>query len=59
MTYKLAAWIDQFGNPGRVGCGRCITWCSVAIDLSEEVHTVRETEGLLEVSIRKDDYGNP
>jgi len=59
MTYKLAAWIDRFGNSGCAGCGRCVIRGSVAIDLTEEVHTVRETEGLLEVSMRKDDYGNP
>ena len=29
MTHKLAAWIDQFGSSGCVGCGRCITWCPV------------------------------
>jgi Ni,Fe-hydrogenase III large subunit len=23
MTHKLAAWIDRFGRPGCVGCGRC------------------------------------
>jgi sulfhydrogenase subunit beta (sulfur reductase) len=59
MTYMPATWIDQSGNSEDIGSGRCITWCSVAIDLSEEVHTVRETDGLLEISIRKDDYGNP
>jgi len=31
MTHKLATWIDQFGTSGCVGCGRCITWCPVAI----------------------------
>lgn len=37
MTHKLASWIDQFGTSGCVGCGRCITWCPVAIDITEEV----------------------
>ena len=37
LTHKLAAWIDQFGMSGCVGCGRCITWCPVGIDLTEEV----------------------
>ncbi len=37
MTHKLATWIDQFGTSGCVGCGRCITWCPVAIDITEEV----------------------
>ena len=33
---KLADWIDQFGTSGCVGCGRCIAWCPVVIDISEE-----------------------
>lgn len=36
LTHKLATWIDQFGTSGCVGCGRCITWCPVGIDLTEE-----------------------
>lgn len=43
MTHKLATWIDQFGTSGCVGCGRCITWCPVAIDITEEVRAIRET----------------
>jgi len=41
MTHKLATWIDQFGTSGCVGCGRCITWCPVGIDLTEEVRAIR------------------
>jgi len=44
ITHKLAAWIDQFGVSGCVGCGRCITWCPVGIDLTEEVQAIRETK---------------
>ncbi len=44
LTHKLATWIDQFGTSGCVGCGRCITWCPVAIDITEEVRAMRETE---------------
>jgi sulfhydrogenase subunit beta (sulfur reductase) len=44
MTHKLATWIDQFGTSGCVGCGRCITWCPVAIDLTEEVAAIRASE---------------
>lgn len=44
MTHKLATWFDQFGTSGCVGCGRCITWCPVAIDLTEEVRAIRATE---------------
>ncbi|RME62644.1 MAG: sulfite reductase subunit A, partial [Caldilineae bacterium] len=36
MTHKLATWVDQFGTFGCVGCGRCITWCPVGIDITEE-----------------------
>lgn len=41
LTHKLAGWIDQFGSSGCVGCGRCITWCPVGIDLTEEVAAIR------------------
>ena len=44
MTHKLATWIDQFGSSGCVGCGRCITWCPVAIDITEEVRAIRQSE---------------
>jgi len=44
MTHKLASWIDQFGTSGCVGCGRCITWCPVAIDITEEVRAFRQAE---------------
>jgi len=45
MTHKLASWIDQFGTSGCVGCGRCITWCPVGIDITEEVRAIRESDG--------------
>jgi formate hydrogenlyase subunit 6/NADH:ubiquinone oxidoreductase subunit I len=45
MTHKLATWIDQFQTSGCVGCGRCITWCPVGIDITEEVRAIRETDG--------------
>jgi ferredoxin len=44
LTHKLATWQDQFGCLGCVGCGRCLTWCPVAIDITEEVRALRETE---------------
>jgi L-lactate utilization protein LutB len=44
MTHKLATWIDQFGTSGCVGCGRCITWCPVAIDITEELRAIRTSE---------------
>jgi sulfhydrogenase subunit beta (sulfur reductase) len=59
MTHKLATWIDQFGTSGCVGCGRCITWCPVAIDITEEVRAIRETECRPEPSMDgDDDHGN-
>ncbi len=41
LTHKLATWQDQFGVSGCVGCGRCIAWCPVGIDLTEEVAAIR------------------
>ena len=44
LVHKLATWWDQFGTSGCVGCGRCITWCPVGIDLTEEVAAIRSAE---------------
>ncbi|MCF6159382.1 MAG: sulfite reductase subunit A [wastewater metagenome] len=44
MIHKIATWIDQFGTTGCVGCGRCITWCPVAIDITEEARAIRKSE---------------
>lgn len=41
MTHKLGTWWEQYGTSGCVGCGRCITWCPVGIDLTEEVAALR------------------
>ena len=40
LTHKFATWIDQFGTSGCVGCGRCITWCPVGIDVREELAAI-------------------
>jgi ferredoxin len=40
LTHKLATWVQQFGNSGCVGCGRCIAWCPVGIDLTEEANAI-------------------
>jgi sulfhydrogenase subunit beta (sulfur reductase) len=44
MTHKLAWWFDQFGVSGCVGCGRCITWCPVGIDITAEVVAIRSSQ---------------
>jgi ferredoxin len=44
LTHKLASWHDQFGESGCVGCGRCITWCPVGIDLTAEVAAFRTAD---------------
>ena len=41
LSHKFASWIDQFGKSGCVGCGRCITWCPVGIDVTEEIKAIR------------------
>ena len=41
LTHKFASWIDQFDVIGCVGCGRCITWCPVGIDVTEEIAAIR------------------
>jgi formate hydrogenlyase subunit 6/NADH:ubiquinone oxidoreductase subunit I len=40
LTHKFASWHDQFGTSGCVGCGRCITWCPVGIDVTAEVAAI-------------------
>ena len=44
MSHKLASWQDQFDTIGCVGCGRCITWCPVGIDITEEVKNIRKSK---------------
>lgn len=44
ITHKLSYWWEQFGTSGCVGCGRCITWCPVGIDITEEARSIRESE---------------
>jgi sulfhydrogenase subunit beta (sulfur reductase) len=41
LTHKFATWVEQFGTSGCVGCGRCITWCPVGIDVTEELAAIR------------------
>lgn len=44
LTHKLGSWQDQFGSIGCVGCGRCITWCPVGIDITKEAAVIRERD---------------
>ena len=45
LTHKFGTWFDQFGSSGCVGCGRCIAWCPVGIDVTEELTAIRASEG--------------
>jgi NAD(P)H-flavin reductase len=40
LTHKFATWQEQFGGLGCVGCGRCVTWCPVGIDVREELAAI-------------------
>jgi ferredoxin len=44
LTHKFGTWHDQFGTSGCVGCGRCISWCPVGIDVTEELTALRDGE---------------
>ena len=43
LRHKLCTWWDQFDLSGCTGCGRCITWCPVGIDLTQEVEAIRRS----------------
>lgn len=44
MRHKLGTWWEQFGTSGCIGCGRCITWCPVGIDLTVEAAAIRASD---------------
>lgn len=45
ISHKLSTWYDQFGSSGCVGCGRCIAWCPVGIDITAEAARLAELGG--------------
>jgi ferredoxin len=45
MTHKLSSWWDQFDTTGCVGCGRCVAWCPVGIDITEEASAIARSDG--------------
>ncbi len=48
LTHKFSTWVEQFGTFGCVGCGRCITWCPVGIDITAEVQAIRNNGAKIE-----------
>ncbi len=42
LTHKFSSWHEQYGRSGCVGCGRCISWCPVGIDVTESVAQIVE-----------------
>jgi sulfhydrogenase subunit beta (sulfur reductase) len=50
LTHKFSSWVEQYGTSGCVGCGRCITWCPVGIDVTEEIAAIRATDGAVRVT---------
>jgi len=53
MTHKLSTWHEQFDSSGCVGCGRCITWCPVGIDITQEVAALALRDGEQPVDDRR------
>jgi ferredoxin len=51
LTHKFGTWHDQFDSSGCVGCGRCIAWCPVGIDVTEELAAIRETDGAVTAGV--------
>ena len=50
LTHKVGSWFDQFGTSGCVGCGRCVTWCPVGIDITEELAAISGESNIRKVT---------
>ncbi|NUT34337.1 MAG: 4Fe-4S dicluster domain-containing protein [Hamadaea sp.] len=46
LTHKFGTWHAQFGESGCVGCGRCVAWCPVGIDVTAELTALAATSDL-------------
>ncbi len=40
LEHKFSTWHVQFGSSGCTGCGRCVAWCPVGIDVLEELRAL-------------------
>jgi len=45
LTHKFSSWYEQYGRSGCTGCGRCISWCPVGIDVTEELAIICSDTG--------------
>lgn len=44
VTHKFANMMEQYGTTACVGCGRCISWCTNGIDLTENLAIITGTK---------------
>ena len=44
LTHKFGSWHAQYGRSGCVGCGRCIAWCPVGIDVTKSLENVLSSD---------------
>lgn len=52
LTHKVGSWFEQFGTSGCVGCGRCVTWCPVGIDITEELAAITGESNMKEIPLK-------
>ena len=45
LGHKFGNWFEQYGRSGCVGCGRCITWCPVGIEVTAELAALCGEDG--------------